>query len=109
MIEKLYSRSIQHRIRRRRYLGAPVCMLLAAAVPASWGPGGPALQSLASKLNLTMGAGARDPTQLNDPQYAAIAVAQYGALEPGNSMKMYALEPSEGVYSFSSADSVVSF
>ena len=67
------------------------------------------LQSLASKLGLTMGAGASDPEQLNDPKYAAIASAQYGALEPGNSMKMYALEPSEGQYSFSSADTVASF
>ena len=56
-----------------------------------------------------MGAGASDPEQLNDPKYAAIASAQYGALEPGNSMKMYALEPSEGQYSFSSADTVASF
>jgi hypothetical protein len=67
------------------------------------------LQSLAGKLGLTMGAGASDPEQLNDPKYAAIASAQYGALEPGNSMKMYALEPSEGQYSFSSADTVASF
>ena len=67
------------------------------------------LQNLAGKLGLTMGAGASDPEQLKDPEYAAIASSQYGALEPGNSMKMYALEPSEGQYSFSSADTVASF
>src|SRR6202789_3619257 len=67
------------------------------------------LQSLAGKLNLTMGAGASDPEQLKDPKFAAIASAQYGALEPGNSMKMYALEPSQGQYSFSSADTVAAF
>jgi len=43
------------------------------------------LQSLAGKLGPTMGAGASDPEQLKDPKCAAIASAQYGALEPGNS------------------------
>src|SRR6202167_3665501 len=81
----------------------------AAGVSLSWAQTEPTLQSLAGKLGLTMGAGASDLEQLKDPKYAAIASAQYGALEPGNSMKMYALEPSEGQYSFSSADTVAAF
>jgi endo-1,4-beta-xylanase len=56
-----------------------------------------------------MGAGASDPAQLNDPKYAAIAVAQYSALEPENTMKMSALEPSRGEFSFTSADTVAAF
>lgn len=70
---------------------------------------GPTLQSLATKLNITIGAGASDPAQLNDPKYAALATAQYGALEPENSMKMSALEPSQGEFSFTSADAVAAF
>lgn len=81
----------------------------AAGASISWAQTEPTLQSLAGKLGLTMGAGASDPEQLKDPKFAAIASAQYGALEPGNSMKMYALEPSEGQYSFSSADTVAAF
>jgi endo-1,4-beta-xylanase len=37
------------------------------------------------------------------------AAQQYGALEPGNTMKMYALEPSAGTYTFAAADRVVEF
>jgi endo-1,4-beta-xylanase len=83
-----------------------ISALLLAGASVSWSQTGPTLQSLAAKLNLTMGAGASDPEQLKDSKYAAIASTQYGALEPGNSMKMYALEPSQGQYSFSSADTV---
>jgi endo-1,4-beta-xylanase len=67
------------------------------------------LQSLGAKIGITVGTGAVDPDQLNDPQFAAIVAAQYGALEPGNTMKMYALEPSRGEFSFASADAVVAF
>ena len=70
---------------------------------------GPTLQSLSAKLGVTMGAGASDAQQLADPKYAAIAGTQYGALEPGNSMKMYALEPAEGVFTFNEADTVTAF
>ena len=93
---------------RKRFLRTVAALLLAAA-PASQCQTGPTLQSLATKLNFTMGAGASDPEQLADPKYAALAASQYGALEPGNSMKMYALEPSPGEYSFAAADSVASF
>jgi endo-1,4-beta-xylanase len=86
-----------------------ISALLLAGASVSWSQTGPTLQSLAAKLNLTMGAGASDPEQLKDSKYAAIASTQYGALEPGNSMKMYTLEPSQGQYSFSSADTVAVF
>jgi endo-1,4-beta-xylanase len=86
-----------------------VSALLLVGASVSWSQTDPTLQSLAGKLNFTMGAGASDTDQLKDPKYAAIASAQYGALEPGNSMKMYALEPSQGQYSFASADTVASF
>ena len=70
---------------------------------------GPALQSLAAKTGFTMGAGASDPCQLSNPKYASIVIAQYGAIEPENSMKMRALEPAQGKFSFSDADAVVAF
>src|SRR3984885_6187237 len=86
-----------------------VSAVLLVGASVSWSQTDPTLQSLAGKLGFTMGAGASDPDQLKDPKYAAIASAQYGALEPGNSMKMYALEPSKGQYSFASADTVAAF
>jgi endo-1,4-beta-xylanase len=100
---------IQRTIRLRKYFVSIISALLLAGASVSWSQTDATLQSLAGKLNLTMGAGASDPDQLKDPKYAAIASAQYGALEPGNSMKMYSLEPSQGRYSFSSADIVASF
>jgi endo-1,4-beta-xylanase len=100
---------IQHTIRLRKYFVSIISALLLVGASVSWSQTEPTLQSLAGKLNLTMGVGASDPEQLKDPKYAAIASTQYGALEPGNSMKMYALEPSQGQYSFSSADTVAAF
>src|ERR1700679_532313 len=95
---------IQRTIRLRKYIMSIIPALLLVGASVSWSQTGPTLQSLAGKLNFTMGAGASDPDQLKDPKYAALASAQYGALEPGNSMKMYALEPSQDQYSFASAD-----
>lgn len=100
---------IQRTIRLRKYFVSIISALLLVGASVSWSQTEPTLQSLAGKLNLTMGVGASDPEQLKDPKYAAIASTQYGALEPGNSMKMYALEPSQGQYSFSSADTVAAF
>ena len=69
----------------------------------------PTLRSLASQKGFVIGAGATDPTQLGDSTYASIAAAQYNAIEPGNVMKMNALEPSQGTFSFTKADTVVEF
>jgi endo-1,4-beta-xylanase len=69
----------------------------------------PTLRSLASQLGFVIGAGANDPTELDDPTYASIAASQYNAIEPGNVMKMNVLEPSQGTFSFSQADAVVAF
>lgn len=88
---------------------AAVLLVAARNPPPGLAQSGPTLQSLASKRNFTMGAGASDPAELNDPRYAAIAAGQYSALEPANVMKMLHLEPSRGVYSFSAADTVAAF
>jgi len=69
----------------------------------------PSLRSLASQRGFVIGAGATDPTQINDSTYASLAATQYNAIEPGNVMKMNALEPSQGSFSFASADTVAAF
>ena len=69
----------------------------------------PTLRSLATARGFTMGAGATDPKELHDSQYAKIAASQYNAIEPANTMKMRHLEPSRGVYDFSQSDVVVAF
>jgi len=67
------------------------------------------LSSLATARGITLGAGASDPEELNDNTYANLAATQYNAIEPGNVMKMYVMEPSQGVYDLSQADEVVKF
>jgi endo-1,4-beta-xylanase len=91
------------------FLTITVVLPLGARSSMGFAQTGPTLQSLATKAGVTMGAGASDPAQLRDPKYASIAIAQYGALEPGNTMKMRALEPERGVYAFSAADTVAAF
>jgi endo-1,4-beta-xylanase len=70
---------------------------------------GPTLSSLATARGFTIGAGASDPEELDDKTYANLAATEYNAIEPGNVMKMYVLEPSRGVYDLSQSDRVVSF
>ncbi|MGD0158561.1 MAG: endo-1,4-beta-xylanase [Terracidiphilus sp.] len=67
------------------------------------------LSSLATARGFTIGAGASDPQELGDKTYANLAATQYNAIEPGNVMKMYVMEPSQGVYDLSQADEVVRF
>jgi endo-1,4-beta-xylanase len=69
----------------------------------------PAHSRLATARGFTIGAGASDPEELNDKTYANLAATEYNAIEPENVMKMYVLEPSQGVYDFSQADQVASF
>jgi endo-1,4-beta-xylanase len=73
------------------------------------GDNSPTLSSLAIARGFAIGAGASDPEELNDKTYANLAATEYNAIEPGNVMKMYVMEPSEGVYDLSQADQVVSF
>lgn len=67
------------------------------------------LTGLATARGFTMGAGASDPEELNDKTYAGLAASEYSAIEPGNVMKMYVMEPAQGVYDLSQADEVVKF
>jgi endo-1,4-beta-xylanase len=67
------------------------------------------LASLAAARGFTIGAGASDPEELQDKTYAKLAATEYSAIEPGNVMKMYVMEPSQGVYDLSQADDVVRF
>lgn len=69
------------------------------------------LRNLATPLGFAIGAGDLDypPDTLTDSKYTSLVAAQYNAVEPGNSMKMYALEPEEGIFDFSGGDAVAEF
>jgi endo-1,4-beta-xylanase len=84
------------------------CATLLCQSPVAPNPG-QTLLSLATARGFTIGAGASDPEELSDKTYANLATTEYSAIEPGNVMKMYVLEPSQGVYDLSQADQVVSF
>jgi endo-1,4-beta-xylanase len=88
------------------YSGGPVSGSRIDSSPANTAP---TLSSLATARGFTMGAGASDPEELSDKTYADLAATQYNAIEPGNMMKMYVLEPSRGVYELSQADQLVKF
>jgi endo-1,4-beta-xylanase len=71
----------------------------------------PTLRNLATPLGFTIGAGSLDnpPGTLSDSTYTGLVAAQYNAVEPGNSMKMDALEPEQGTFDFSGGDAVAAF
>jgi len=71
----------------------------------------PTLRSLATPLGFTIGAGDLDypPATLSDSTYTSLVAAQYNDVEPGNSMKMAALEPEQGTFDFSGGDAVAAF
>ncbi len=69
------------------------------------------LRDLATPLGFSIGAGDLDypSSTLGDSTYTGLVAAQYNAVEPGNSMKMYALEPEQGNFDFSGGDAVAAF
>lgn len=89
--------------------GLSAVLLSQSRVTPAAPPAARALSSLATPRGFTIGAGASDPEELDDKIYANLAASEYNAIEPGNVMKMYVMEPSRGVYDLSKADEVVRF
>jgi len=69
----------------------------------------PTLRDLATPIGFMIGSGAVDSQYLGDSTFVSLVSGQYNAIEPGNSMKMYALEPEEGTFDFSGGDAVAAF
>jgi len=66
------------------------------------------LRGLAEKIGLRVGT-AVIPTDLNTPAYTAILEEQFSVVTPGNAMKWGSVEPTQGVFDWSDADTLVNF
>ena len=75
--------------------------------PADFGSPG-SLRDLAAPIGLHIGT-AVIPFDLDTPAYAAILAEQFSAVTPGNAMKWGVVEPVQGQFDWSDADTLVSF
>ena len=66
------------------------------------------LRGLAAKIGLRVGT-AVIPQDLNTPAWTAILAEQFSVVTPGNAMKWGPVEPQQGVFDWSDADTLVSF
>jgi endo-1,4-beta-xylanase len=66
------------------------------------------LRGLAAKTGLRVGT-AVIPQDLNTPAWTAILAEQFSVVTPGNAMKWGPVEPQQGVFDWSDADTLVSF
>ena len=66
------------------------------------------LRALAAHVGLRVGT-AIIPFDLDHPDYAAIAAAQFSTVTPGNEMKWQVVEPTQGVFDWSGGDRLVQF
>ena len=66
------------------------------------------LRSLAAPIGLRIGT-AIIPFDLDHPDYAQIAAAQFSTVTPGNEMKWQIVEPTRGTYDWSGGDRLVQF
>jgi len=66
------------------------------------------LRGLAELIGLRIGT-AVIPFDLNTPAYNAILAQQFSVVTPGNAMKWGSVEPTQGVFDWSDADTLVSF
>jgi endo-1,4-beta-xylanase len=87
---------------------AAVAVVVSACVPPSSSPS-PTLRGAAAKSGVLIGAGATNPTYLDDPQYAAILGQQFGSLSPENELKWSFNEPQQGVFDFTKLDRLVDY
>lgn len=67
------------------------------------------LRGLAAVRNILIGTAANPSLLQNNASYANIVSSEFNLVTPGNAMKMDALQPTEGVFSFTEADSLVNF
>ena len=91
-------------------------VLLVIAIFAGWRPTQQAsaqsstpLRTLASARNFMIGAAANPGILQNNAPYANIVKTEFNVVTPGNAMKMDALQPTEGTFSYADADSLVNF
>jgi len=79
----------------------------AVADPAA-GSANATLRGLAAKIGLRVGT-AVIPQDLNTTAWTAILAEQFSVVTPGNAMKWGPVEPQQGVFDWSDADTLVSF
>jgi endo-1,4-beta-xylanase len=78
------------------------------ASPAAGAASPATLRELAAKIGLRVGT-AVIPEDLNTPAWTAILQAQFSVVTPGNAMKWGPVEPQQGVFDWSDADTLVNF
>jgi endo-1,4-beta-xylanase len=78
----------------------------AAGSPGMGAPG--ALRELAEKIGLRIGT-AVIPFDLDTPAYTSVLASQFSVVTPGNAMKWGPVEPTQGVFDWSDADTLVAF
>lgn len=101
------------RFHRLAAVGVAVATAVAAAITGSGVAGASSsssdsLRALASKVGLHVGT-AVVPYDLDHPDYAKIAAAQFSVVTPGNEMKWQVVEPTQGTYDWSGGDRLVQF
>jgi endo-1,4-beta-xylanase len=79
-----------------------------AAQPAVGAASPATLRGLAAKIGLRVGT-AVIPQDLNTPAWTSILEEQFSVVTPGNAMKWGPVEPQQGVFDWSDADTLVSF
>ena len=67
------------------------------------------LRSLATARNFLIGTAANPGILQNNAAYANVVKTEYNLITPGNAMKMDALQPTEGTFTYTDADSLVNF
>ncbi|OAK93837.1 tomatinase [Phaeosphaeriaceae sp. SRC1lsM3a] len=67
------------------------------------------LRTEAAKKNIIIGSGAINPSYLNDPEFAAVLSREFNSLSPENEGKWTFLNPSKGLYNWTSLDRLVEF
>jgi endo-1,4-beta-xylanase len=78
----------------------------AAGSPGMGAPG--ALRELAEKIGLRIGTAAI-PFDLDTPAYTSVLASQFSVVTPGNAMKWGPVEPTQGVFDWPDADTLVAF
>jgi endo-1,4-beta-xylanase len=67
------------------------------------------LRALADARGFLIGTAANPTILQNNAPYANVVKTEYNLITPGNAMKMDALQPTEGTFTYTDADSLVSF
>src|SRR6185369_15874050 len=67
------------------------------------------LRSLAAARNFLIGTAANPTILQHNAPYANVVKTEYNLITPGNAMKMDSLQATEGVWTYTDADSLVNF